>query len=43
MDYHQTWYLGIINSTEDDGTLGFVAKSFNFGEKIKVVMVIYDL
>ena len=43
MDCHQTQYLGIINSTEDDGTLRFVAKSFNFGEKIKIVMVICDL
>ena len=43
MDRHQTWYLGVINSAEDDGTLGFVAKHFNFSKKIKIVMVIYGL
>ena len=43
MDCYQTWYLWVINGTEDNGTPRFVAKSFNFGEKIKIVMVIYDL
>ena len=43
MNLDQIWYLRVMNSVENDGTLGFVVWSFNFGDKIKLAMVIYDL